>query len=143
MYVIDDSSDLNVQYEVFQDDGAGWQNTYSCEMMAKRSGKTMGDPAVYPANTCEDIQGTENRYTSFVNVPGILDIEIESIRAIYNKDLGDYDLKVGNIDDGYINFAVLIFTFDSLEFLHLKSSGHRRAIHSWIDQHVESTWLVP
>ena len=54
----------------------------------------MGDPAVYPANTCADIQGTENRYTSFVNVPGILDIEIESIRAIYNKDLGDYDLKV-------------------------------------------------
>ena len=94
LYVIDDSSDLNLQYEVFQDDGAGWQNTYSCEMMAKRSGKTMGDPAVYPANTCEDIQGTENRYTSFVNVPGILDIEIESIRAIYNKDLGDYDLKV-------------------------------------------------
>ena len=29
-----------------------------------------------------------------MNVPGILDIEIESIRAIYNKDLGDYDLKV-------------------------------------------------
>ena len=44
LYVIDDTSDLNVQYEVFQDDGAGWQNTYSCEMMAKRSGKTMGDP---------------------------------------------------------------------------------------------------
>jgi iron complex outermembrane receptor protein len=42
LYVIDDSSDLNVQYEVFQDDGAGWQNTYSCEMMAKRTGKNYG-----------------------------------------------------------------------------------------------------
>ena len=42
----------------------------------------------------------------------------------------EYDLKDGNIEDGYMNFAVLIFQFDSLEFLHLKSSGHRRALHS-------------
>ena len=54
----------------------------------------------------------------------------------------EYDLKDGNIDDGYINFAVLIFTFDSLEFLHLKSSGHRRAIHTWNDRYA-SQWLVP
>jgi pyridoxamine 5'-phosphate oxidase len=53
-----------------------------------------------------------------------------------------YDLKDGNIDDGYINFAVLIFTFDSLEFLHLKSSGHRRALHTWNDKYA-SQWLVP
>jgi pyridoxamine 5'-phosphate oxidase len=54
----------------------------------------------------------------------------------------EYDLKDGNIDDGYINFAVLIFTFDSLEFLHLKSSGHRRALHTWNDNYA-SQWLVP
>ena len=54
----------------------------------------------------------------------------------------EYDLKDGNIDDGYMNFAVLIFTFDSLEFLHLKSSGHRRALHIW-DSNLNSTWLVP
>ena len=54
----------------------------------------------------------------------------------------EYDLKDGNIDDGYINFAVLIFTFDSLEFLHLKSSGHRRALHTWNDVY-KSSWLVP
>ena len=54
----------------------------------------------------------------------------------------EYDLKDGNIDDGYINFAVLIFTFDSLEFLHLKSSGHRRALHTWNDRYA-SQWLVP
>ena len=54
----------------------------------------------------------------------------------------EYDLKDGNIDDGYINFSVLIFIFDSLEFLHLKSSGHRRALHSW-DPNLNSTWLVP
>ena len=49
LYVIDDSSDLNVQYEVFQDDGAGWQNTYSCEMMAKRSGKDNGRSSRLPS----------------------------------------------------------------------------------------------
>lgn len=54
----------------------------------------------------------------------------------------EYDLKDGNIEDGYMNFAVLIFSFTTLEFLHLKSSGHRRAIHTWGDK-LQSTWLVP
>ena len=54
----------------------------------------------------------------------------------------EYDLKDGNIEDGYKNFAVLIFTFDSLEYLHLKSSGHRRALHTWNDNYA-SQWLVP
>jgi len=54
----------------------------------------------------------------------------------------EYDLKDGNIEDGYMNFAVLIFSFTSLEFLHLKSSGHRRALHTWDDK-LQSTWLVP
>jgi hypothetical protein len=57
-------------------------------------------------------------------------------------DPNEYDLKDGNIEDGYMNFAVLIFKFDSLEFLHLKSSGHRRAIHTWDDVY-KSFWLVP
>ena len=54
----------------------------------------------------------------------------------------DYDLKDGNIEDGYLNFAVLKFKYTSLEFLYLKSSGHRRAIHSW-DEDLVSNWLVP
>jgi hypothetical protein len=54
----------------------------------------------------------------------------------------EYDLKEGNIEDGYMNFAVLIFKFSSLEYLHLKSSGHRRALHDW-DSVYNSTWLVP
>ena len=53
-----------------------------------------------------------------------------------------YDLKDGNIEDGYMNFAVLIFSFTTLEFLHLKSSGHRRALHIWDDE-LQSSWLVP
>jgi len=54
----------------------------------------------------------------------------------------EYDLKDGNIEDGYMNFAVLIFSFTTLEFLHLKSSGHRRALHIWDDE-LHSSWLVP
>ena len=53
----------------------------------------------------------------------------------------EYDLKDGNIEDGYMNFAVLIFSFTTLEFLHLKSSGHRRALHTWDDK-LQSSWLV-
>lgn len=97
-YMFNDGSDLNLQYELFQDNGAGWQNMFSCEQMALRTGKTQGDPSVYDANTCTDIQGTENRYTSFVNTPGIVDMEIASTRAIYNKSFGDVNMvaKWGN-----------------------------------------------
>ncbi|MEL1227210.1 MAG: pyridoxamine 5'-phosphate oxidase [Candidatus Neomarinimicrobiota bacterium] len=68
-----------------------------------------------------------------------------SVRGGSSFKIGDpsqYDLKDGNLEDGYMNFAVLIFQFNSLEFLHLKSSGHRRAIHTWDDVY-KSSWLVP
>ena len=45
----------------------------------------------------------------------------------------DYDIKDFEVEEGYKNFAVLVFHFNSLEFLYLKSSGHRRAIHKWND----------
>ena len=55
---------------------------------------------------------------------------------------GDYDITDFEVEDGYQNFAVIIFNFLSLEFLYLKSSGHRRALHDWYDDY-SSTWLVP
>ena len=58
------------------------------------------------------------------------------------KDPEKYDIQDFEPEDGYDNFSVLIFTFNSLEFLYLKSSGHRRAIHKWDDE-LESNWLVP
>ena len=67
-------------------------------------------------------------------------VEGGSTMSIENP--AEYDIKDGNIEDGYINFAVLLFRFSSIEFLYLKSSGHRRAIHSWDDE-LKSTWLVP
>ena len=72
------------------------------------------------------------------------DKSIQAVKAAYAKDklVGVLAQKDGNIEDGYINFAVLKFSFDSLEFLHLKSSGHRRALHSWREG-FESSWLVP
>ena len=54
----------------------------------------------------------------------------------------DYDIKDFEVEEGYKNFAVLVFHFNSLEFLYLKSSGHRRAIHKWNDEY-DSKWLVP
>ena len=57
-------------------------------------------------------------------------------------DPANYDIKEFNVEDGYQNFAVLIFNFDVLEFLFLKSTGHRRAIHKW-KKDLKSSWLVP
>ncbi len=45
---------------------------------------------------------------------------------------------------GYTNFAVIAVTFDTLEWLYLHHSGHRRARFSWADGNaLHSTWLVP
>ena len=63
-----------------------------------------------------------------------------SSKAITNPE--DYDIKDFEVEEGYKNFSVLIFTFTSLEFLYLKSSGHRRAIHNWNDEY-EASWLIP
>ena len=57
-------------------------------------------------------------------------------------DPASYDIKEFNVEDGYQNFAVLVFNFDALEFLFLKSTGHRRAIHKW-NKDLKSSWLVP
>ena len=57
-------------------------------------------------------------------------------------DPKDYDIKDFEVEEGYKNFSVLVFNFYSLEFLYLKSSGHRRAVHKWDDKY-QSTWLVP
>ena len=58
------------------------------------------------------------------------------------KNPEDYDIRDFEVEEGYKNFSVLLFNFNSLEFLYLKSSGHRRAIHKW-DEDYQSTWLVP
>ena len=68
-----------------------------------------------------------------------------SVKGVSSKKIDDpaaYEIDEDNMTDGYENFSVLIFKFTSLEFLYLKSSGHRRAIHSWDDDY-SSTWLVP
>ena len=63
-----------------------------------------------------------------------------STKEISNPE--EYDIKDFEVEEGYKNFAVLVFHFNSLEFLYLKSSGHRRAIHKWNDEY-DSNWLVP
>ena len=63
-----------------------------------------------------------------------------STKEISNPE--EYDIKDFEVEEGYKNFAALVFHFNSLEFLYLKSSGHRRAIHKWNDEY-DSKWLVP
>ena len=79
-------------------------------------------------------EGSTTRSKKCYSVEGGSTLEI--------SDPKEYDLKDGNIEDGYMNFAVLKFSFNNLELLHLKSSGHRRALHSW-NESFASTWLVP
>jgi 3-hydroxyisobutyrate dehydrogenase len=67
---------------------------------------------------------------------------VEGGSSLEINNPAEYDIKDINIEDGYLNFAVIKFTYTSLEFLYLKSSGHRRALHSWDDELV-SNWLVP
>ena len=87
LYKIDDASSLNLQYEQFSDDGAGWQSVASCELMKNQTGRTVGDPSVYPKNTCTDILGSENRYQLYTNVPGQTNLDINSFRAVYKRQL--------------------------------------------------------
>ena len=63
-----------------------------------------------------------------------------SSKEITNPE--DYDIKNFEVEEGYKNFSVLVFNFSSLEFLYLKRSGHRRAVHKWDDGY-SSSWLVP
>ena len=58
------------------------------------------------------------------------------------NDPVEYDIQEFDPESGYKNFAVLLFSFKSLEYLYLKRSGHRRAIHTW-DSALDSNWLVP
>ncbi len=68
-----------------------------------------------------------------------------SVKGGSSKEIDEpeaYDINDFEVEEGYKNFSVLIFNFNSLEFLYLKSSGHRRAIHRW-DNIYTSSWLVP
>ena len=68
-----------------------------------------------------------------------------SVKGGSSKEIDDpeaFDINDFEVEEGYKNFSVLIFNFNSLEFLYLKSSGHRRAIHRW-DNIYTSSWLVP
>jgi pyridoxamine 5'-phosphate oxidase len=46
-------------------------------------------------------------------------------------------------DDGTANFAVLILTVDSLEWLYLATEGHRRAHWCWDGAAWQGQWLAP
>ena len=51
-----------------------------------------------------------------------------------------FNLKTFN---GFDNFCVIVFEIESMEFLYLKKSGHRRAIHNWSKGEHQASWLIP
>ena len=63
--------------------------------------------------------------------------------SIDDPNAFDIDAKNLDLELGYANFCVVLFQFDSLEFLHLKGSGHRRAKHVWLNNYLSSSWLIP
>ena len=46
-------------------------------------------------------------------------------------------------ESGWPNFAVIATAIDHFEWLHLRSSGHRRAGFTWMKNHFSGQWLVP
>ena len=48
-----------------------------------------------------------------------------------------------DIELGYDNFAVLLFSYNSLEFLFLKGAGHRRSLFDGNSSQLKSSWLIP
>ena len=88
-YLLNEDTNINLQYEQYNDEGKGWTNIISCELRKTVTGKFVGDPAIYPANTCTDIMGSENRYQAYVNTPGRNDMTIDSFRAIINHQVND------------------------------------------------------
>ena len=60
-------------------------------------------------------------------------------------DMNEFDIDKNQIDRemGYENFAVNLFTFQSLEILYLKRAGHRRAIFEWHNNDIKKNWLIP
>ena len=61
------------------------------------------------------------------------------------EDPSEYDPSTFDLEsnDGFQNFCVLVFQFESMEFLYLKKSGHRRAIHNWMTGEHQASWLIP
>ena len=55
----------------------------------------------------------------------------------------DFHIKDVALEDGYENFSILYFYFNSLEFLYLQRSGHRRCKFEWSNCKLQSFWLVP
>ena len=55
----------------------------------------------------------------------------------------DFHIKDVDLEDGYENFSILYFYFNSLEFLYLQRSGHRRCKFERSKGKLQSFWLVP
>ena len=55
----------------------------------------------------------------------------------------DADQAPADVEAGYDNFCVVLFTFNRLEMLYLKHTGHRRSSFEWSEQGLAKRWLIP
>ena len=74
--------------------------------------------------------------------------ECYSVKDSPSKEIDnpvEFDIDKNQIDRemGYENFAVNLFTFQYLEILYLKRSGHRRAMFEWDNDEIKKNWLIP
>ncbi len=83
-----DNFSWQLTYERFQNSGAGSTDTIDCKKAKKQTFMQNGQPA--PLQGCENIYGPgADEYTVAVNVPGMLDQTIDSLRSNIRWDIGD------------------------------------------------------
>jgi iron complex outermembrane recepter protein len=83
-----DSFSWQVALERYQNSGAGTTDTIDCKKAKKQTFMQNGQPA--PLQGCENIYGPgADEYTVAVNVPGMLDQTIDSLRSNIRWDLSD------------------------------------------------------
>jgi pyridoxamine 5'-phosphate oxidase len=57
--------------------------------------------------------------------------------------LRDKASKLFDHSEARKNFAVIVCTFDQMDWLELKLTGHRRAKFHWEDNRMGSSWVIP
>ncbi|MBY6190715.1 TonB-dependent receptor [Microbulbifer agarilyticus] len=129
-----EKADWLVTVERFRDKGAGGIGQRDCERIEDR-------PSDVNGGSCTDIWGSEDNFVAYVNVPGKVDMTMDSIRSHFTYDINDelqfvYNAGYQNqqrtgqfdIDQGYYHWDQMIKWVDTdysswSHELQLKSTG--------------------
>lgn len=124
-------------FERYRDKSAGGINARDCARIANR-------PADVNGGTCTDIWGSEDNFVAFVNVPGLNDMTLDSVRSTFVYQLNDrieFTYNAGyqsqertgqiDLDQGYYFYDQMLkwvdTDYDSWSHeLQLKSVGNKK-----------------